>query len=116
VSHCIPIWLRSFSTTEVTQSPRRISKHAQFTTISDKRQKRFQRSLAQNIVATGRTVTSDVAKRPDSLLTDVRLVTAQQLNKDGDSASLDDNLCLLCRSRGNICQGPGRFKLDECMR
>ena len=40
-------------------------------------------------------------------------MTAEEFDKDRDSASFDDDLCLLCRARSNVRQSPGRFELNK---
>ena len=43
-------------------------------------------------------------------------MAAKQLDKDRDGTSLNNDLCLLCRARGNVGQGPRGLELNEGMR
>jgi hypothetical protein len=61
-------------------------------------------------------VTGNVTKGPNSLLADVWLGAAEQLDEDGDGTSLNDNLGLLGGSGGNVGQSPGGLELNQSVR
>lgn len=42
-------------------------------------------------------------------------MAAQELDEDGDGASLDDDLGLLCRAGGDVGECPRGLELDECV-
>lgn len=69
----------------------------------------------QDIVAACGAVSSDVTKSPDCLLPNVGLVAAEQLDENRNRARLDNDLCLLCRARGNVGERPCGLKLHQCV-
>jgi hypothetical protein len=113
VSHGVPVWLRGLSTAEVAQGPSGIAEHAQLTAVAQEGQQRLESAACKNVVAARRAVTSNVTKGPDSLLPDIGLVAAEQLNEDRDSSGLDNDLCLLRGTGRNVCEGPRSLELDE---
>lgn len=63
-----------------------------------------------------RAVAGNVTKSPNGLFSHVGLGAAKQLDKDGNSASLDDDLGLSGRTRGDVGQSPGGFELHKSVR
>lgn len=58
-------------------------------------------------------VTSDVTKGPDGLLSHIGLRAGKELDENGDSASLNDDLGLGGRTRRNVGQGPSSLELHQ---
>lgn len=58
-------------------------------------------------------VTSDVTKGPDGLLSHIGLRAGKELDENGDSASLNDDLGLGGRARRNVGQGPSSLELHQ---
>jgi len=115
-TYSIPVRLRCLATTEVAQSPGSIAEHTELTTIAKQSEQRLKGALLEDVVSTNRAITSNVAESPDSLFPDIWLRGEQKLDKDRYGACFNDNLCLLCRPRGDICQSPGSLELDKCVR
>ncbi|KAI6766284.1 hypothetical protein HG530_007354 [Fusarium avenaceum] len=112
----IMIGLGSLATAEVAKSPGSIAKHAQLTAIAEKVKKRLKGATAEDIVTTVRAVTSNVTKSPDGLFPDIGLRASKELNEDGNSASLDDDLGLCGGARSNVGQSPSSLELNQGVR
>lgn len=61
-------------------------------------------------------IAGNVTKSPDGLFSHIGLGAAKQLDKDGNSASLDDDLSLSGRARGDVGESPGGFELHQSVR
>lgn len=105
--------MRRLATAEVGKSPGGIPQHAQLPAVAEELEEGTQGTLLEDKVPARRAVTSDVAKRPNSLLSDIWLMAAEKFDEDGDGAGLDDNLCLLSGTGGDVGQSPSRFKLNQ---
>jgi hypothetical protein len=90
----LPIWLRGLATAKVAESPGSVSQHAKFPTITKQLEERAKGTLLEYKVTASRTVTSNVAERPNSLFANIWFMTAEKFHKNRDSASLNDHLCL----------------------
>jgi hypothetical protein len=112
LTYRVPVRLGSLAPAEVAQSPSSVSEHAELAAVSQKGEQRLECAAAQDIVSARGAVTSNVTESPDGLLADIGLGAAQQLNKDGDSTGLDDDLGLCGRSRGDVGQSPSSLELD----
>jgi hypothetical protein len=71
--------------------------------------------LAENIVTARRGVSGNVTQSPDGLLADIWLRAAQELDEDWYRARLDNHLCLLSTTAGNVCERPCCLKLHKGM-
>ena len=91
----LPVRLGSLSTAEVAECPGGVPQHTQLTAVTKKGEQRAEGTGSKDEVTAGGAVTGNVTEGPNGLLPDIRLVAAEQLDKDGDGASLDDDLCLL---------------------
>jgi hypothetical protein len=111
----LPVRLGSLSTAEVAECPGGVPQHAQLAAVTEKSEERAESTGSENKVAARGAVTSNVTESPNGLLPDIRLVAAEQLDEDGDGASLNDDLCLLGRARGNVGKSPCGLKLDKCV-
>ena len=107
----VPIGLRRLSSAEVAQSPGCISQHAQFVVLAKKREKRTQCALLKDVIPALRAVSSNVAQRPNGLLSNIVYVRGQQLDELRDSAGANDSLCVLCGARCNVRERPGGLEL-----
>lgn len=115
MTYSLPVGLGGLSPAEVAQSPGGISQHAQLAAVTEKSKQRAESASLEDEVAACGAVTSNVTECPDGLLPNVRLVAAQKLDKDGDGAGLDNDLCLLRGTGGNVGEGPCCLKLHECV-
>jgi hypothetical protein len=115
-TYSLPVWLRCLSTAEVAQGPGGIPEHAQLAAVTQKSQQRAECASLQYEVAACGAVTSNVTQGPDGLLPDIWLVAAEQLDEDGHGTGLDDDLCLLRGTRGDVGQSPCCLKLYERVR
>ena len=95
-TYSLPIWLGRLPTTEVAESPSCISKHTELTAVAQESKQWPQCTSSQDKVSAMRAVTSDVSQRPNSLLANIRLMTAEKFDEDRYSSGVDDNLSLLC--------------------
>jgi hypothetical protein len=59
-----------------------------------------------------RGITGDVAKRPNSLLTDVIVGRRKKAAENRDRTLLDNYTSVLGRAGGDVGQGPSSFKLQ----
>lgn len=57
-------------------------------------------------------VTSNVSKGPDCLLTDVLVGGCDQANEGRNGPTRNNSCCLVSCARGNVGQSPGSLKLD----
>jgi hypothetical protein len=112
-AYCCPVGLGCLATAEVAERPGSISQHAQFPAVTQEIEERTESSLLENKITASWAITGDVAKRPHSLLTDIWLVAAEEFDKDRDSAGFNDNLSLLGRAGGNVCESPGGLELYQ---
>lgn len=115
-THRLPVWLRCLATAEVAQRPGGIPQHAQLAAVTKQGKQGAEGAGLQHKVTACGAVASNVAESPDSLLADVGLVAAKQLDEDGDGARLDDDLCLLCGPGGDVGEGPCGLKLHQRVR
>jgi hypothetical protein len=111
-----PVRLGSLATAEVAKSPSSIAEHAQLTAIAEKVKKRLKGATAKDIVTAVRAVTSNVTKSPDSLFPNIGLGASKELNEDGNSASLNNDLGLCGGARGNVGQSPSSLELNQGVR
>ena len=109
----VPVGLRGLATAEVAKGPGGIPEHAELSAVTKEADKRGEGALGEYIISAVRAVTGNVTKSPNGLLPDIRLGTAEQLDKDGDSAGLDDDLGLLCGAGGDVGKGPGSLELHQ---
>jgi hypothetical protein len=112
----LPVGLGRLSTAEVAQRPGRVAQHAQLAAVAQQGQQRAQGAGLEYKVAACGAVTGDVTQGPDGLLPHVGLVAAEQLDKDGHGACLDDDLCLLRGPGGDVGKGPCRLELHQRVR
>jgi hypothetical protein len=63
-----------------------------------------------------RAVTSNVTKSPDSLFPDIGLGASKELNEDGNSASLNNDLGLCGGAGSNVGQSPSSLELNQGVR
>ena len=89
----LPVGLWLFTSAEVAESPCSVAKHAKFVMLIEESKQRAQCSGTNDIVATLRTISSDVAKCPHGLLANIKDGGRKEINKLGDSTSFE--------SRGN---------------
>ena len=115
MTYSLPVGLRSLSSAEVAQSPGCVPQHAQLAAVTKKSKQRAESASLEDKVTACGAVTSNVTKSPDGLLPDIRLVAAQKLDKDGDSTGLNNDLCLLCGTGGNVGKGPCCLELHQCV-
>ena len=111
VAYQFPVWLRRLPATEVTQSPRRISEHAELVIFAKESQQRTKGALLKDVIAALWAISSNIAQSPDSLLSHIVHIRGQQLDKFWYSASLDDGLGVFRRTRRDVRERPGRFEL-----
>ena len=115
-TYSVPVGLRSLATAEVAQGPGGIAKHAKLAAVTKQVEQGLEGATAQDKVTAVGAITSNVTEGPNSLFTDIRFRATQQLDKDRDSAGLNDNLCLGSGARGNVGQGPSCLELDQSVR
>lgn len=115
-THSVPVGLRSLATAEVAESPGGIAKHAKLAAITEQVEQGLEGTTAQDEVTAVGAVTSNVTERPDGLLANIGLRATQQLDEDGDSTGLNDNLGLGGGAGGNVGQGPSGLELDQSVR
>jgi hypothetical protein len=115
-TYSVPIRLRGLATAKVAQSPSSVTKHAELAAVSQQAEQRLESSAAKDIVTAVGAVTSDVTKGPDGLLSHIGLGAGKELDEDGDSASLNDDLGLGGGTRGNVGQGPSSLELHQGVR
>ena len=112
----MPVGLGCLSTAEVAESPGGVSQHTKLAAVTEEGEKGRESSGGQDVVPALRRITSNVAQSPHSLFPDIGFVAGQQLDKDGDGASLNDDLRLRGRTRGNVGQSPSSLELNEGVR
>lgn len=112
-TYSVPIGLRGLATAKVAQGPSRVAEHAELAAVSQQAKQRLESSAAEDIVAAMGAVTSNVTKSPDGLLSHIGLRAGKELDEDGDSASLNDDLGLGGRARGDVGQGPSSLELHQ---
>jgi hypothetical protein len=115
VTYGAPVGLRGLATAEVAQSPGRVTEHAELAAIAEEVKERLQGTTAEDVVAAMRAVTGNVAEGPDGLFPHIGLRASEKLDEDGDSAGLDNNLCLGGGAGGNVGQSPGSLELNKGM-
>jgi hypothetical protein len=111
-----PIRLRSLATAEVTQSPCSVTEHAKLAAVAEKVKEGLESPTAEDIVTAVRAVTSNVAKSPNGLFSNIGLRAGKKLDENRDSAGLNDDLGLGGRAGGNVGQGPSSLELDKGVR
>lgn len=112
-TYCVPVGLGGLATAEVAEGPGCVAEHAKLAAVAKQVEQRLQGIAAEDIVTAAGAVTSNVAESPDSLFPDIRLRTRKELDEDGDSSGLDDDLRLGCRAGGNVCEGPCSLELHK---
>ena len=115
LTYSSPVRLRGLATAEVAQGPCGISKHAKLAAVSEKVKKRLEGATAEDVVTAVRAVASDVTKGPDSLFPNIGFRAGKELDKDRDSAGLNDDLSLGGGPRGDVGQGPSSLELNQSM-
>lgn len=116
LTHSSPIRLWGLSTAEVAQSPCSVAEHAKLAAVAEKVKEGLESATAEDIVTAVRAITGDVTKSPDGLFPNVRLRASKQLDKDRDSAGLNDDLGLGGGAGGNVGQGPSSLELNKGVR
>jgi hypothetical protein len=79
--------------------------------LTQKRQKRSQGALLENVISANRAVTSDIPQSPNSLFADIENRGREQPYELRDGIGIDDHLGVVSSSGGNICQSPRGFEL-----
>lgn len=105
-THQLPIRLWVLPSAEVAQSPRRVSDHRQLVVLVEKREQRPESTRLEDKVSRFWRVSCNVSERPDCLLAHVGDGAAQQLDEDGDSPGVYDDLGVVRGARGDVCKCP----------
>ena len=97
-----PIWLRALTTAEVGERPSRIPLHAELVILAQKRQKRPQGTLLENVISANWAVTGDISQSPNGLLADIENGGGEQPDELRDGVGVDDHLGVVSGSGSNI--------------
>ena len=101
-THQVPIWFGGLATAEVGQCPSRILLHAELVVLAQKRQKRRQGTLSEDVISANRAAISDVPQSPNCLFTDIKNKGREQPNEPWDSVGVNNHLGVVSRSSRNV--------------
>lgn len=116
LTYSVPVRLWGLATAKVAESPGRVAQHTELAAVAEQVQQRLQSAAAQDVVTALWAVASNVSESPNSLLAHIRLRAGEELDKDGNGTSLNDNLGLGSASRCNVGKSPCSLELDKSMR
>src|SRR4051812_41368868 len=105
-THGLPVWLRRLSTAEIAEGPGGVPQHAQLPAVAKQSKERTERPLLQNKIPARRAISGNVTESPNSLLTDIWLVAAEQLDENWDCTSFNYHLCLLSGAGCDVRESP----------
>ena len=92
----------ALATAEVGQCPGRIPLHAELVVLAQKRQKRPQGTLLEDVIPANRAVTSDVPQSPNCLFADIKNGRRKQPDELWNSVGVDDYLGVMSGSGRNV--------------
>lgn len=76
-------------------------------------EKRGQRAVVENMISAFRTVASNIAKSPHSLLANTVVRGREKADKVRHCVSLNDDLCMVSGPRCNVGESPSSFELCD---